>query len=160
MWELDNEEGRAQKNWCFWTVVLEKTPESPLDCKEIQLVNLKGNQPWIFIRRTDAEAELQYFGHLMRRADSLEKTLMLVRLGRRRRGQQGWDDWVASSVQWTWTWANSRRQWQTGRPGMLQSMGSRRVKHDLVTEQQQFSSVLLKWTYSIRILLTAVSWDP
>ena len=57
MWELDHKEGRAPKNWCFWTVVLEKTLESPLDCKEIQPVHPKGNQPWIFIGRTDAEAE-------------------------------------------------------------------------------------------------------
>ena len=57
MWELDHKEGWALKNWCFWTVVLEKTLESPLDCKEIQPVNPKGNQPWIFIGRTDAETE-------------------------------------------------------------------------------------------------------
>ena len=57
MWELDCEEGWVPKNWCFWTVVLEKTLESPLDCKEIQLVYPKGNQPWIFIERTDAEAK-------------------------------------------------------------------------------------------------------
>ena len=57
MWELDHKEGWAPKNWCFWTVVLEKTLESLLDCKEIQSVHPKGNQSWIFIRRTDAEAE-------------------------------------------------------------------------------------------------------
>ena len=57
MWELDHNESWAPKNWCFWTVVLEKTPESPLDCKEIQLVHPKGDQSWIFIGRTDAEAE-------------------------------------------------------------------------------------------------------
>ena len=57
MWELDYKESWAQKNWCFWTVVLEKTLESPLDCKEIKLINPKGNQSWIFIERTDAEAE-------------------------------------------------------------------------------------------------------
>ena len=57
MWELDYKESWALKNWCFWTVVLEKTPESPLDCKEIQPVHLKGNWPWIFIARTDAEVE-------------------------------------------------------------------------------------------------------
>ena len=57
MWELDCEESWALKNWCFWTMVLEKTLESPLDCKEIKLVNPKGNQSWIFIGRTDAEAE-------------------------------------------------------------------------------------------------------
>jgi len=58
MWELDHKESWALKNWCFWTVVLEKTLESPLDCKEIQPVSRKGNQPWIFIRRTDAEAPI------------------------------------------------------------------------------------------------------
>ena len=58
MWELDYKESRALKNWCFWTVVLEKTLESPLDCKEIKPVNPKGNQSWIFTRRTDAEAEV------------------------------------------------------------------------------------------------------
>ena len=57
MWELDHKEDWAQKNWCFWTVVLEKTLESPLDCKEISPVNPKGNQPWIFIERTVSEAE-------------------------------------------------------------------------------------------------------
>ena len=58
MWELDQEEGWAPKNWCFWTVVLEKTLESPLDCKEIKPVTPKGNQSWIFIGRTDAEADV------------------------------------------------------------------------------------------------------
>ena len=58
MWELDHKEGWAPKNWCFWTVVLEKALESPLDCKETQPVNPKGNQPWIVIRRTDAEAPI------------------------------------------------------------------------------------------------------
>ena len=71
------------------TVVLEKTLESPLDCKEIQPVHPKENQSWVFIGRTDAKAEIQYFGHLMPRGDSLEKTLMLGGIGgRRRRGQQ------------------------------------------------------------------------
>ena len=89
MWNLDYKESWTPKNWCFWTVVLEKTLESPLDSKEIQPVNPKGNQSWIFIERTDAEAKTPYFGHLMWRPDSLEKTLMLGRIeGRRRRGQQ------------------------------------------------------------------------
>ena len=80
MWELDHKESWVLKNWCFWIVVLEKTLESPLDCKEIQLVNPKGNQSWIFIARTDAEAETQYFSHLMQKPDSLEKTLMLGKI--------------------------------------------------------------------------------
>ena len=92
MWELDYKEGWAPKNWCFWTVVLEKTLESPLDCK-IKPVNPTGNQPWIFIGRTDAEAEVPIRGAEaptpMQTADSLEKTLMLGKTeGRRRRGRQ------------------------------------------------------------------------
>ena len=69
--------------------MLEKTLDSPLDCEEIQLVHSEGDQPWVFIGRTDAKAELQYFGHLMQRADSLERTLMLGMIeGRRRKGRQ------------------------------------------------------------------------
>ena len=101
MWELNYKESWAWKNWCFWTVVLEKILESPLDCKEIQPVHPKGNQSWIFIGKTDAEAELQYFGHLMRRTDSLEKTLMLEKIeGGRRRGQQRmrWLDGITDSM--------------------------------------------------------------
>ena len=87
--ELDYKKSWVVKNWCFWTVVLEKTLESPLDCKEIQPAHPKVNQSWIFIGRTDAEVKLQYFGHLMRRADSLEKTLMLGKIeGGKRRGRQ------------------------------------------------------------------------
>ena len=81
MWELDYKESWAPKNWCFWTVALEKTLESPLDCKEIQPVHPKGNQSWIFIGRTDAEAETPVVWSL--------KTLMLGKIeGRRRRGRQ------------------------------------------------------------------------
>ena len=64
MWELDSKESWVLNNWCFWTVVLEKTRESPLDCKEIQPINHKGNQSWIFIGRTDVKLKRQYFGHL------------------------------------------------------------------------------------------------
>ena len=83
MWELDCKESWVLKNWCFWTIVLEKTLESPLDCKEIQPVHSKGNQSWVFFLKL----KLQYFGHLMRRVYSLEKTLILGGIeGRRRRG--------------------------------------------------------------------------
>ena len=89
MGKLNHKEGWVPKNWCFQTVVLEKTLESPLDNKEIKPVNPKGNQPWIFIGRTDAEAEAPILRLLLWRADSLEKTLMLGKIeGRRRRGQQ------------------------------------------------------------------------
>ena len=76
MWELDYLESWALRNWCFWTVVLEKTPQSPLDCKESQPAHPKGDRSWMFMGRTDVEAETPYFGHLMQRTDSFEKTLM------------------------------------------------------------------------------------
>ena len=89
MWELDHKESWAPKNSCFWTVVLEKTLESPLDSKEIKPVNPKGNQSWIFLGRTDAKAEAPILGHLMERTDSLEKILMLGKTeDGRRRGRQ------------------------------------------------------------------------
>ena len=80
MWELDHKEGWALKNWCLQTVVLEKTVGSPLDCKEIKAVNPKGNQPWISLEGLMLKLKLQYFGHLMRRVDSLEKTLTLGKI--------------------------------------------------------------------------------
>ena len=101
MWELDYKESWAQKNWCFWTVVLEKTLESPLDCKEIQPVHPKGDQSWVFIGRTCVEAETPIFFHLMRRADSLEKTLMLGGIGGRRRRvwlRMRWLDGITDSM--------------------------------------------------------------
>ena len=101
MWEMEHKEGWALKNWCFWTVVLEKTLESPLNCNQFQPMNPKGDQSWIFIGRTDAEAELHYFGHLMGRTDSMEKTLMLGKTeGRRKRGRQRmrWLDGITDSM--------------------------------------------------------------
>ena len=88
MWELDYKESWAPKNWCFWTVVLKKILESPLDCKEIQPANPQGNYPEYSLEGLMLKLKLQYFGHLMRRADSLEKTLMLWKTAGRRRGQQ------------------------------------------------------------------------
>ena len=96
-----HKEGWVPKNWCFWTMVLEKTLESPLDCEEIQPVHRKGNQSWVFIGRLMLKLKLQYFGHLMQRADSLEKTLMLGKIeGKRRRGQQRmrWLDGITDSM--------------------------------------------------------------
>ena len=110
IWEVDHKEGWELKNWCFQIVVLKKTLENLLDYKETKPVNLTGNQPWIFIGRTDAEAEVQYVFHLMWRAVSLEKILMLRKIeGQRIRGNRRWDGWMASLTQWTWVWANSRR---------------------------------------------------
>ena len=88
MWELDYKKSWVPKKWCFRTVVLEKTLESPLDSQEIQPVHPKRNQSWMFIGRTYVKAETKYFGHLMWRTDSLEKTLILVKIECRRRRRQ------------------------------------------------------------------------
>ena len=101
MCKLDDKESWTLKNWCFWTIVLEKTLESPLDSKKIQPVHPKGNQSWIFIGRTDAEAETPILWPLTLRTDSLEKNLMLGKIeGRRRRGRQRirWLDGIADSM--------------------------------------------------------------
>ena len=83
--------------------------------------------------------KLQYFGHLIRRADSLEKSLMLRRLKAGEEDNRGWNDWMTLPAQWTWVWASFGRWWRTGKPGMLQSIGLQRVGHNWVTEQQQIS---------------------
>ena len=124
MWELDYQESWAPKNWSFWTVVLEKTLESPLDCKEIQPVHPKGDQSWIFIGRTDAEAETPVLwppdakNCLIRKDPGAGKDWRLMRRGWQR---MRWLDGISN---WTWVWVNSGSWWWTGRPGMLQSMGS------------------------------------
>ena len=101
MYGCESQESWVPKNWCFWTVVLEKTLESPLDCKEIQPVPPKGVQSWVFIGRTYAEAETLIPGHLMPGADSFEKTLMLGKIeGRRRKGRERmrWLDGITDSM--------------------------------------------------------------
>ena len=143
MWELDYKESWMQKNWCFWTVVLEKTLESHLDCKEIQPVHRKISHG-CSLEGLMLKLKLQNFGHLMRRADSFEKTLILERLrAGRKRDDGGWAGWMASPTQWIWVWVDSRSWWWTGRLGMLWFMGSQRVGHDWVTE--------LNWTEAYQI---------
>ena len=135
MWELDYKESWAPKNWCFWTVVLEKTLESPLDCKEIQPVHPKGNQSWIFTGRIEApkfwppDAK-----NWLTRKDWCWERLKAGGVGDDRER----DGWMASPTPWTWVSASSGRWWRTGKPGVLQSMGSQRVRHDWAPE--------LNWT--------------
>ena len=142
LWELDHKEGRELKNWCLWTMMLEKTPAGPLDSKESKPVNPKGNQSWILIGRSDAVAEAPVFWSPDAELTHWKSPWCWKRLKAEvEEGIRGWDGWMASPLQWTWTWANSRRWWGTGRPGMLQSMGSPRVRHDWETEQLQHTVV-------------------
>ena len=131
MWELDYKGSWVQKNWCFWTVLLEKTLESPLDCKEIQPVYPKGDQSWVFIGRTDVEAETP----ILWPPDAKnwltgKRPWCWERLKVGERDNRRWDGWMASPIQWAWVWVNSGSWWRTGRPGMLQSVGSQTVGHD------------------------------
>ena len=138
MWDLEHREGWVPKNWCFWVVVLKETLESPLDCKEIKSVNLKWNQSWIFIGRTDAEAEAQYLATWCEQLTHWKRPWCWERLKAGGEGDdRGWDGWIALQTQWTWVWAGSRRWWRTGQHGVLQSMESQIVGHNWVTEQQQ-----------------------
>ena len=133
--ESDCEEGWVPKNWCFWLVVLEKTLESPLDCKEIQLVHPKGDSSGYSLEGLILKLKLQSLCHLMGRADSFEKPSPWCWERLRAGGEgddRGWDSWMASPTQWTWVWVNSRSWWWTGRPGMLQTIGLQRVGHNWV----------------------------
>ena len=139
MWKLDCKESWALKNWCFWTVMLEKTLESPLECKEIKLVNPKGDQSWIFIGRTDTEVETPILwspdakSWLTRKDPDAGKDWGQEEKGTTEDEMTRWHQ-----GQRTWVWVNSRSWWWAGRPGVLQSMRSQRVGHDWVTE--------LNWT--------------
>ena len=140
MWELDYKESWQLRNWCFWILVLAKTLESPLNCKEIQPIYPKENQSWIFIGRTGS-----WNSNIL--ASSCEERTHWKRpwcwerfkAGREGDGR-GWDGWMTSPTWWTWVWASSGHWWRTGKPVILQPMGLHRVGDDWVTE--------LNWTNS------------
>ena len=124
-WRID-----AFELWC-WRRLL----RVPWTSRRSNQSILKEISPGCSLEGMIVKLKLQYFGHLMRRVDSLEKTLMLGGIGPGGEGDdRGWDGWMASWTRWTWVWVNSRRWWWTGRPGVLQFMGSQRVRHDWVTE--------------------------
>ena len=139
MWELDYKESWALMNWCFWIVVLEKTLESPLDCKEIQPVHPKGDQSWVFTGRTDVEAETP----ILWPPDVKSWLIWKDRDAEKHWGQEekrtGEDEMVGWHHRLTEYECVSSGSWRwTGRPEMLQSMGSQRVRHNWMTE--------LNWT--------------
>ena len=137
MWELDHTEGWVPKNWYFLTMELDKALESLLDYKEIKPVHPKGSQSWKFTGRTDVEAEAPILWPPDEKSWLWKRPCCWERLKAGGEGEdRGQDDWMASPTQWTLVWAGSGRWWRTGKPGTLQSMGSERVRHDWMTEQQ------------------------
>ena len=132
MWGLDHKESWVPKNWYFWTVVLEKTLESPLNIKEIKSVNSQGNQSWIFIGRTDAETETlilwppdaKYW--LIGKDPDTGKDRRQEKKGTTEDEMVGWHHWLNGYE----VWASSKSWWWTGEPGVLQSMELQRVEHD------------------------------
>ena len=142
MWELDYKESWAWKNWCFWTVVLEKTLESPLDSKEIQPSHPKGNQSRIFIGRTYVEAVTPILwppdvkSWLLGKDPDAGKDWRREEKGTTEDEMVGWHHWLNGHE------LKSRRWWWTGKPGVLQSMGLQRVGHDWVTEVSEWAGLV------------------
>ena len=147
MWELDCEESWALKNWFFWTVLLEKTLRVPWTARRSNQSILKKISHKYSLEGLMLKLKLLYFGHLMWRADSLKRPWCWERMkARGERDDRGWDDWMASPTQWTWIWVNSGSWWWTGKPGVLQSIGSQIVGQNWATE--------LNWTEYNCVLLT------
>ena len=151
---LDHKESWALKNLCFWTVVLEKTLESPLDCKEIPPIHPKGNQSWIFIGRTDAEAETPILWPPDVKSWLIWKYTNAGKDWRREeKGQQRMRCWMASPTWWTWVWVGFWGWWWTGKPGVLQSMGSQTD----TTEWLNWTECLSQFPYKVEICCCSVT---
>ena len=126
---------KALKNFCFWTVLLEKTLESPLDCKEIQPVHSEGDQSWHFFGRNDAKAEIPVLWPPHAKSWLIGKDSDAGRdWGQEETGTIEDNGWMASLTRWTWVWVNSGSWWWTGWPGVLRFIGSQRVGHDWATD--------------------------
>ena len=154
--------------------MLEKTLESPLNCKEIKPVNPKGNQPWIFTGRNEAECCWSWSSNTLatwyKELTNWKRSWCWERL---RAGEEeddrGWDYWMASPTRWTWVWANSGRWWRTGKPGVLQFIELQRVRHNLATEQQQkqqelpisilYSEKYVFKSFILKIFIYLAVWD-
>ena len=122
--ELDYKESWPVKNCSFWTVVLEKTLESPLDCKEIHPVHSEGDQPWDFFGRNDQSWSSSTLATWWEQLTCWKRPWLGMTEAGGEGDDRGWDGWMASLTWWAWVWASSRSWWWTGRPGVLQSMGS------------------------------------
>ena len=130
MWELDYKESWAPKSWCFWTVCWRRLLRVPWTARRSNQFILKEISPEYSLEGLMLNLKLQYSGHLLRRTDSLENTLMLGKTEGRGRDDRVWDGWMASLTWQTWVWASSGNWWWTEKPGVLQSMGSQRVWYD------------------------------
>ena len=138
-------------------MVLEKTLESPLDCKEIQPVHPKGNQSWIFIGRTDAEAEVPVLlATWCKELTHWKRPWCWEKLKTGGEGDdRGWDGWMALPTPYTWVWASSGSGWWTGKPGLLQSRGSQRVGHDWATE---LNWLIFMDTHTYHLIKTKINY--
>ena len=158
MWEFDCEESWASKNWCFWTVGLEKTLESPLDCKEIQPVHPKGNQSSVHWKNWCWSWNSSTLATSCKELIHWKIPWCWEGLGAGGEGDnRGWDGWMASPTQWAWVWVNSGSWWWTRRPGVLWFMGLQRVRHDWATELTDW--LTLHWSLRMSFLsLLAILW--
>ena len=138
MWELNHKEVWVPKNWCFWTLVLEKILDIPLESRRSNQSTLKEVNPEYSLKGLMLKVKLQHTLATWCKEPTLwKRPWCWERLREGGEGDdRGWDDWMASLTQWTWVWAKSRRWWRTGKPVMLQPLRPQRIRHDWVTEQQ------------------------
>ena len=162
IWELDYKESWAPKNWCFWTVVLEKTLESPLDCKEIQPVHPKGDQSWVLIGGTDVKAETPIFwppdakNWLIGKDPDAGRDWGQEEKGTTQDEMVGWHHWLTGHVR-----TSSRSWWWPGKSGVLQSMESQRVWHNWVTELNwtEYKNSMVYFLWKLVYVGNLIDWE-